>query len=409
MLIFTYHQVMPSFLDFLFPLGTSLSGEQERVRDMYFSGFRHELQLSPLKPRDTRLKIDELGRSGRQYEYCICLKSVESSPTQTEWPWSVRHAALHHCFDVGSGHQTWVVVKGNDSMKNLIGSIRKDQRNESNNTNSVADAFGASFETILLFCSWASENWRWYLNFLDERLQAVTELVPVVHIDRTVKVKSDVPFHRRNRSLTADLRANLGQENIRRQRDNPQHLEQNLTVNRHERRQAYEKFSFQDLQDVQIIGEKASGVQLVLKTNMAIVADVRRFYTDLMQHPDLPDGLATQCKPEWDRFERRLLAVEDELRIQHTRAGALLEILASRRELMFGILEYNNVQASNELAVRSQGSAEEVRKLTSSMHDIARKTEEETMSMKVITVVTLFYLPATFVSVSFKLLQQAKS
>jgi hypothetical protein len=39
--------------------------------------------------------------------------------------------------------------------------------------------------------------------------------------------------------------------------------------------------------------------------------------------------------------------------------------------------------------------------LTDSMHVIAKKTERETVSMKIITLVTLFFLPGTFISVSF--------
>lgn len=37
--------------------------------------------------------------------------------------------------------------------------------------------------------------------------------------------------------------------------------------------------------------------------------------------------------------------------------------------------------------------------MTDDMNDIARKTKIETVSMKVITVVTLFFLPGTFISV----------
>ncbi|KAL8702870.1 MAG: hypothetical protein Q9201_003961 [Fulgogasparrea decipioides] len=36
--------------------------------------------------------------------------------------------------------------------------------------------------------------------------------------------------------------------------------------------------------------------------------------------------------------------------------------------------------------------------MTEDMNDIARKTKIETVSMKVITVVTLFFLPGTFIS-----------
>ena len=37
--------------------------------------------------------------------------------------------------------------------------------------------------------------------------------------------------------------------------------------------------------------------------------------------------------------------------------------------------------------------------MTSRMEDIALKTEEETVSMRIVTYVTLFFLPGTFVSV----------
>jgi len=38
--------------------------------------------------------------------------------------------------------------------------------------------------------------------------------------------------------------------------------------------------------------------------------------------------------------------------------------------------------------------------VTDSMHEIAKKTKQETVSMKIITLVTLFFLPGTFISVS---------
>jgi hypothetical protein len=38
--------------------------------------------------------------------------------------------------------------------------------------------------------------------------------------------------------------------------------------------------------------------------------------------------------------------------------------------------------------------------MTLEMHAIAKKTEQETVSMRVITTVTLFFLPATFIAVS---------
>ena len=53
------------------------------------------------------------------------------------------------------------------------------------------------------------------------------------------------------------------------------------------------------------------------------------------------------------------------------------------------------------LAERAQQSALKVEGMTEKMHEIASKTKQETVSMRIITLVTLFFLPGTFISVSF--------
>lgn len=45
----------------------------------------------------------------------------------------------------------------------------------------------------------------------------------------------------------------------------------------------------------------------------------------------------------------------------------------------------------------------EMQDMTVAMHEIARKTQRETVSMRIITLVTLFFLPATFMAVCFGL------
>jgi len=65
-----------------------------------------------------------------------------------------------------------------------------------------------------------------------------------------------------------------------------------------------------------------------------------------------------------------------------------------------GLMEYKNTEASRYLAQKAQESAQKMEKLTFHMHEIAVKTEKETVSMRIVTVVTLFFLPGTFVSVS---------
>ena len=58
------------------------------------------------------------------------------------------------------------------------------------------------------------------------------------------------------------------------------------------------------------------------------------------------------------------------------------------------------METNKDLAQKAQMSAEKMEALTEQMNDIAIKTERETVSMRIVTIVTLFFLPGIFVSVS---------
>jgi hypothetical protein len=63
-------------------------------------------------------------------------------------------------------------------------------------------------------------------------------------------------------------------------------------------------------------------------------------------------------------------------------------------------MNYRNTEASMVLAMKSQQSTENMEIMTKDMHIIAQKTKQESVSMRIITLVTLFFLPGTFISVS---------
>jgi Mg2+ and Co2+ transporter CorA len=58
------------------------------------------------------------------------------------------------------------------------------------------------------------------------------------------------------------------------------------------------------------------------------------------------------------------------------------------------------MEANQLLAKKAQVSTERMETMTDAMYEIAKKTEQETVSMRIITLVTLFFLPGTFISVS---------
>ena len=63
-------------------------------------------------------------------------------------------------------------------------------------------------------------------------------------------------------------------------------------------------------------------------------------------------------------------------------------------------MNFQTNQSSILLASHSNASSLNMQKMALEMNELARKTKTETASMKVITLVTLAFLPATFVSVS---------
>lgn len=186
--LFTYHQVMPSFLDFLFPFG-----KQVYAQDFHFSGLREENRFDIKRRGDN---IPELGRSGSQLQLCYNLRSVEGTRVpkgSSELPWSIRQSAVYHSLDTETGRSVWINVKGNKLLKKRI--------SEASTLSSLSDvqtcsaSFSASLDTHLIFCDWSSENWRWYINDLENELQKLTRNALATPVDkRPSPPSSPIPF-----------------------------------------------------------------------------------------------------------------------------------------------------------------------------------------------------------------------
>ncbi|OCL06941.1 hypothetical protein AOQ84DRAFT_342611 [Glonium stellatum] len=313
----SYHQVMPTFLDFLFPFG-----QQEYPQDFHFSGFRHQ---SRLREVDRGLRIPELGRSGKDFQLCYSLKSVESSKGQVEWPWSIRQMAIYHSFDFESGRTVWIVIKGNRLMRNRV-----KQTTGANKRSRLFDtpshALSAALETHLVYSDWSAENWRWYINFLEEQLQTSTR-----HTLQTTH-----------------------------------------------------NFQFSDLQNTQHIEEKVNETLLILRMNTKILKELKEYYSSLLGSQHSSEYLNEDYEGDISRFENRVSSVISDLQMQESRLETLLRLLADRKALY--------------LSEKSGVSAVKMENMTRQMHKIAVKTEQETVSMRIITLVTLFFLPGTFIS-----------
>ncbi|KAL8793423.1 MAG: hypothetical protein Q9195_004009 [Heterodermia aff. obscurata] len=406
-LSFTYQQVMPGFLDFLFTFG-----KQANERDLHIGGFRYQTRLSDTK---TGLSVPELGWSGCDYRLCYNLKSIERAQGGGE-PWSIRQAAVHHSFDVESGQASWIVVKANKLLQSRIKSATGSRGlPELNSYTDLNKAFSSTVAIHLIFCGWAGENWRWYINFLEDSLQDTTRrtLSPIVRTPTS-------PLSEVNRSLPR-LDTNSYDRFILPQTTEPKQLTpppqptKDILLGFHyladgmkepqspydsghpQRPHSRQGFSFADLQRAQNIEEKAKAAILVLKNNISVFTDLMNYYKTIVTYQGWPSRLATQCHEDMLRFEQDLSSIKNDMLLQLSRVETLLQLSADRKSLLYGILDTQNTEATKV-------ATENMQRMTAEMHEIALKTKQETISMRIITFVTLCFLPGTFISVGWTLM-----
>lgn len=447
-LALTYHQVMPSFLDFIFPFG-----RQEYAQDFHFSGLRHENCLNPL---DKGLNVPELGRSGREIRLCYNLQSVEKSGGQADLPWLIRQTAIYHSFDVETGRSVWINVKGNKLLKKRIEEASK--LSQLGSFKSISRSFAATLTTHMIFCDWAGENWRWYVTDLEKVLQEVTRKTVSTPVDRLSSSGSEstsIPIIPRTQAtLSVSHQETLSRPPSRPHSSSSQaqsttsersfaskiqfspfqglrlEMPSSLMASRlpnvmvgppesqpgskpksnelrpglqdEDNTSQQENFSFTDLQRIQYIEEKTREALLVLKQNVTVLKELREHYRSTTEAADLPGEIKSDCRTDIARFEDRILGVERDLGMQQLRIESMLRLLADRKNLLYGILQYRGLQASESFTQEARRSIYNMDAMATSMHEIAEKTKQETVSMRIITLVTLFFLPgisiATFMS-----------
>ncbi|PVH83609.1 hypothetical protein DL98DRAFT_569681 [Cadophora sp. DSE1049] len=412
--ILTYHQVMPKFLDFVFPFGL-----QDRLEDFYFSGFREETRLSlPHKG----LAIPELGRSGLDFRLL-----------QPEWPWSIRQTALYHSFDVKEGKASWIVVKGNRLIEERVQAATSEPFPGTANPNTfdtMQESFASSLATHLLICDWADEDWRWYLNFLEKSIQEAMDrslnafdrqpnVLRQSH-ERTMTRPSPHGFFRAVANISRNVRVSRSRreeicEGVNTQCTSPQHsstpihpslssyLQPGMLENGIEEPLNYEEesFSSKDIQRLQYLEEKVSGVIMALRSNIEIITQLKEYYMSMIKSDLLPEESRANFKVDLVQFEKRINFNLADLQSQRSRTEALLKNLDNWKALLSNLMEYQSSSASlasKLLAQKAQSSAERMEMMTKSMHDIAKKTKQDAAAVRIITLVTLVYLPGTFIS-----------
>jgi hypothetical protein len=142
---------------------------------------------------------------------------------------------------------------------------------------------------------------------------------------------------------------------------------------------AHRQYKPYDIQDLQRWQDRANEAVMVLESNTDILKAIRKFYHGLFDRRDFPTMLQTTCEDELGNFISQLDEIINDFHMQTSRAKLLVNIISDRKEL---VLQHLQGQAADRT------------------EELNKNLEREAVVMRIVTIVTLVYLPATFTSVS---------
>ena len=180
--LFTHHQVMPQYLQFI-----SVFGVKSEPNEMAFSG--RDLRFCGFQVQNAACRnmaaIRDLGRSERRFQMCYNLKTVAEKSKDI---WSIRQAAFHHQFDIETGNALWISTKGGlDDIKKRVESLTGSSgKPEDRSFGDVFECFRSSLAVHLMYCHWSTEGWRWYIEYLERRIEQEVSHCPKISATESV-------------------------------------------------------------------------------------------------------------------------------------------------------------------------------------------------------------------------------
>ncbi|KAK1689034.1 hypothetical protein BDP55DRAFT_426919 [Colletotrichum godetiae] len=154
-----------------------------------------------------------------------------------------------------------------------------------------------------------------------------------------------------------------------------------------EKTSAQENFTSATLGQVQKWEDKTNETVMIMASNVSILKLLREFYKGLVRDDDFPNRERWACQQEVSNYALQVDEVIDEAEMLVSRAKVLVKVIANRKASLMQHLQGQTAEVAYKLNTR--------------MFEQANQSATEAVAMRIITVVTLIYLPATFSSTFF--------
>ncbi|KIW73674.1 hypothetical protein PV04_01772 [Phialophora macrospora] len=145
------------------------------------------------------------------------------------------------------------------------------------------------------------------------------------------------------------------------------------------------KYTPDNIQSVQYYEDRTNEATMILESNRDVLAALSKYYEDLLADTDFP--LRQSCRDNIVDFARQLQDAVHDTHMQASRARLVVRIAADRKALVQSHL------TSQATAFQHQASQK--------MEFMTSIAQRDAIMMRIITFITLVYLPATFVSTFF--------
>uniref|UniRef100_A0A093V886 non-specific serine/threonine protein kinase n=2 Tax=Talaromyces marneffei PM1 TaxID=1077442 RepID=A0A093V886_TALMA len=442
--LLSFHQVSPSFLELVFAFG---AGKQPE--DFHYTSFRHESFLDQV---NKRFAIFRLGRSGREIRQCYNLWSTEPSSGGSN-PWSIRQTAVYHSFDVETGKAFWIDIKANDVIKSRIRAETGISGNlRARNMIDPSSCFSSTLKTHLIHFEWCRENWRHQLTSLEKRSSGILKRIlnaPVELLELTTSENtSDTGLNGESGGFEPGMGQNTAGRILSRRTTGASMIPKTILLpdfakwggrSRHSKPQATsvqstlrgslpstqndsvdgssqfrfsEPFPIDQLQDLSRIESTLQEISLVMKLNADVLLEIMEYYQRLIDDPYFPIEIKDGSSTAVSDFFQQIRIIINELKREQCRIDSLLQVVSNGKSMFESILQFRNIEINTLFAtnahhgsLRMESMTQEMHestikmeKMTNSMHKLAERTERETASMHIITLVTLIFLPGTFIA-----------
>jgi hypothetical protein len=378
-LLFTFHQVMPQFLDVVLSFGT-FPGRNVPTA-FHRCIFRYERFTDPEDAR--QYNIPQLGRSGLEFRHCYNLWSVEKSDNG-QLPWNIRQAGVYHSFDIDNGRATWIHVKANNVLEKRIKEATTSAKLlQAKYLQTVQGSFTATLMTHLILFEWCNENWRQYLGHLECEHEAILVKIKNAPIKKVEKALMDfdsnidsifqplprqISFPAPTRSGTINSQATLwaptrkdttasGQYSLSKLQTGRQPTGSNLTGttlatvqravssmspiaegsppdNESNPFQIFDEFKFDDLQRLHALGTKLQEADMILKLNADVLIEMTEYYQQSVRDLNTPHTIRESCQAALSNFVHRTSGIIRELQTERTRIATLILLLEDGKVLV---------------------------------------------------------------------------